>query len=339
MRRLLAIVFAVFVLLVGLGIRVADDDDGDGATSEDDVAAGDGADPYSVFDDEDEVSLLCIEELRLLCESDLSSFDVDVTVEPAWTTTARLADGGDLGADAWLTVRPFDQALAVGGAPQVLARSPIALVGPPATVSALDAACPDVATKIGCAVATSGEQLALRDPGSSAFGALALAVAAFELGTEADAVALDDAVAAQLEDALDVARATQSPFDDVARIAGDLMALTAEAELVVAVDRLDYEVQESYDDAAVRYPLDVRALEIVAVPAPGFARFDDLQRVLSSQDAAYSFDGEGFFTEGGYVAYAIEYSPVFDLRPVVRTDLPPPTLELLRDIAGLGRAG
>lgn len=332
--------FAVFVLLVGLGIRVGNDDDEDehAETGEDEVA-GNGSDPYAVFDDKDDVSLLCIEELRVLCESDLAAFDVDVTVEPGWTTTARLADGGELGADAWLTVRPFDQAVAGAGVPQVLARSPIALVGPPATVSALDAACPDVAAKIGCAVATRGEQLALQDPSESAFGALAAAVAAFELGVATDAVTLDERVATQLADALDLARITQSPFDDVARVDGDLMALTAEADLVVAVNRLEYEDQERYDDSAVRYPLDVRALEIVAVPAPGFARFDDLHRVLSSTDAAYSFDRMGFFTDGGYVAYAIEYSPVFDLRPQVRTDLPPPTLGLLRDIAALGRSG
>src|SRR3712207_269475 len=143
LRRLLAVGFALLVLFVAFQIRASNEQPGeDGGTARPGVV-----DPYDVFDDGD-VRLLCIDELRAVCEDALPLLEIDVDGEPAWTTVDRLRDGGDLGADAWLTVRPLDQEVRAGGgaAPQstpVLGRSPILLAASPAAMGVADAACTD----------------------------------------------------------------------------------------------------------------------------------------------------------------------------------------------------
>ena len=335
MRRILAVLFAVAVIFLGLQIRWSRDDQAQTESRRQPV------DPYQLFERGDGASVLCIDELAAVCE-DLARFDVEVRAESAWVTAARVLDGGALEADAWLTVRPFDRLPAEVAGPDrtaeapspVLARSPIALLGPPAALDAVDAVCPEVATRLGCAATDAPERLAIWDPATSAFGGLALASVAFDLGVPFDATAVEDeGVRQQLRSIVDAARTTQTPFADAVRVAGDLVALAVEADFAADVDSVDYEKLDEYDRAAVRYPLDVRSVELVLVGDPDSRHLTGLRDLMSSESVAYELERRGYVA-GGQRSYRFETAP-FEGRPGVRTDLPPPSLELLRDLAGL----
>lgn len=333
LRRMAALAFAGLVLAVAFSIRASRDERADGAGS---GGAGAGAvlggppaeNPYEVFE-EGSVSLLCAEELGELC-ADLSSMNLGVRAEPAWVTVGRLRDGGSLGTDAWLTVRPFDEpvtrstpaAAVLGARTGVLARSPVVLSGPAGAMAQLRAECPDAVTRFACATAPGrAASVAVHDPVHSALGALALTALAHELGVDGDATAIDDpAVTAHLATVLAEARRTQAPLQDAERIGGRVVALTVEAALLARLDAVDYDDRERVAGGfAVDYPIDVRAVEVVAVADPGFRRFGDLDRVLRSRGAAFSFERSGYLP-AERDPYVLDLG-VFAGRPAVRTDL------------------
>ena len=344
LRRMAALAFAGLVLAVAFSIRASRDEGGSGGSGPGagDILGGAPAEnPYEVFD-EGSVSLLCAEELGELC-ADLSSMNLGVRAEPAWVTAARLRDGGGLGSDAWLTVRPFDDLVtdsapaALGARTGVLARSPIVLTGPAAAMAQLRAECPDAISRFACATAPERvSSVALHDPRTSALGALALTALVHELGVDEAATAIDDpAVAAQLATTVAGARRTQSPFQDSERIGGRMVALTVEAELLARLDTVDYDDRDGVAAGfAVDYPIDVRAVEVLAAADPAFRRFGDLDRVLRSRGAGYAFERSGFLP-AERDSYVLELE-VFAGRPAVRTDLrwSPELVQAVRSAAG-----
>jgi hypothetical protein len=344
LRRMAALAFAGLVLAIAFSIR-ASREDGRAVGSEPggpaDVVGGPPAEnPYEVFE-EGSVSLLCAEELGELC-GDLSSMNLGVRAEPAWVTAARLRDGGELGADAWLTIRPFDEvvtaaALRLGARTGVLARTPVVLTGTAAAMAQLRAECPDVSSRFACATAPERvSSVALHDPHTSALGALTLTTVVHELGIDDTATAIDDpAVAAQLATVLDGARRTQSPLQDAERIGGRMVALTVEAELLARLDVAEYDDRERVAGGfGVDYPIDVRAVEVVAAAHPDFRRFGDLDRVLRSRGVGYAFERSGYLP-AERDSYVLDLE-AFAERPVVRTDLRFSTelLEAVRSAAG-----
>lgn len=327
LRRIGAVIFAVFVLLFAIGIRENRSVDRDGSSSDPDSA-------YDVFDD-DSVRVVCAEELREICLSDLTIFGFQVSVEPVWTTAARLADGGRLGANAWLTFRPFDTLLLDPPTPppQVAAFSPLVLTGPRSAIAALDAACPEDATRFACA-AQRPTSLVLNDPGSSAIGAMALAVLAHSSGVAADATTVaDPTLRTSLRALKSSARRSLSPALDAKRLGGEQVALTIEAEVVSVVEDIDFEDRETFDEIGVRYPIDVRAVEVVLVGAPGYLRAADLAAVSTSREFGYSFSKLGYETPDR--PFFLDYVSIFQNRPPVRTDLSF-DLALLQELRGLG---
>lgn len=332
LRRVAAVLFAVMALAIGLSVR-ADRADRRKPTEGPEVRRA-----HDIFERR-EVALLCAEELRDVCEGTFSYLGFDVQIEPAGTTADRLADGGGLHADAWLTFRPFEQLASsatadpglMGAALPVLARSPVVLVGPRAAVEALDSACPDEARRFACAVTLRPETVALRDPRISAIGVLSVASVAYAAGLPDDAERIVDA--AELERLRTLAtgsRRSQAPYEDAMRMNREIVALTLEAEVIAAVRRLDFERQDAFDGAAVRYPMEVRAAEVVMVPAMSFSRTDDLADLLRSDDVAHDFTRAGYQVEGKQLT-VVDFVPAFRDRPTVRTDIGYPA-ELVRDL-------
>ena len=332
-RRIAAVVFAVAAIAVGIVIRNTEER-GPRRSVPDKV------DPYEIFDD-DQVSILCAPELAVLCER-LSQMVTKTRVEPTWTTVDRLADGGALGADAWLTFRPLDEMAAARpgatslGPASPVGRSPIVMAGPPAAVATVRAACPDARVLLSCAGGVAAIQLMLRDPATSAVGALALAVLAEELkvaGPEQPA----DAGTASLVAVLDRSRSTPIPYQDVARLQGNALALTLEADVGAWVNDLPYEQQRDFDQAAILYPFEARGVEVVVVPARSFTRANDLVRVLGSSSLLLALEGNGFEvpTRPPYLFPKRVYAG----RPTIRYDLPPPPPARLRQLRALSRSG
>ena len=337
-RRVAAAVFAVAVIAGALAIRNGAGG-GDTASKPTQVS-----DPYDVFED-DSVTLLCAEELAGLC-NDLEGIVTTTRVEPAWATVDRLADGGKLGADAWLTFRPFDQ-MAVPPAPAksqlgeatVVGRSPIVLAGPPAAMAAAELVCRDPRTLLSCAGAVEGVQLMLRDPTTSPAGALALAVLADELGAPGPGPAASDGVADQLARLLARSRGTPNPYEDVARLQGSglPLALSLEADVNLELEKLEYEALRVYEGVVLRYPFEARAAEIVLVPNRSFDRADDLVGVFGSRSLTTKLERTGFEVPGR-ARYPLAKKP-FASRPSIRYDLPAPAPELLRRLRALPRPG
>ena len=328
-----AVAFAVVAIVVALAVR-GGDGDGASVSSTADGSFDPGDDVYDAFED-DEVSLVCIEELRLLCEDAFPSLGFDVRIESVWTTVDRLEAGGALDADAWLTVRPFDDLARAAGADllpssAVLARSPIAIIGSKEAVTAFDATCGDATVLLTCAATDGRADVVLRDPATSAIGALALASVADELGATTERL---PGTVETIEALLADGRIAQVPYEDAERAGGTLVALTIEAELLAAIEDLTYEEQDVYDDAAIRYPLDVRAVEVVAVTGATAMRAQDVQAVLASEDVGYSYRRTGYTVDGD-ASYLLDYAVPFADRPTVRTDLPPPSVELLQALRG-----
>ncbi|MBW3643797.1 MAG: hypothetical protein KY447_12880 [Actinobacteria bacterium] len=335
--RALAVLFGMLVIAIALGIR-GDRREPEGQEGRSPNAARKG--PFRFSDEaENRARLLCIEELRAVCDDTFVLMGFAVDVEPAWTTADRVAGGGSLGADVWLTVRPFDQLAqpsapppAFGSPTPVLARSPLALAGPTAAVASLDVACPEPSTRLGCATSAGrARQVALRDARSSAFATLALATVAHDLGTPGDAEAVTDpAVVEHLRTLARTSRRSQAPFEDVMRIGGQTVALTVEAEVLDVINDLSYDSQERYEQAALRYPIDVRSVEVVAVSPASLPGAATAHAALQSSEAAAGFRRGGFATDGR-APFAVQLAPPFKGRPVVRTDLPA-NPALLRDI-------
>src|SRR3712207_5937127 len=100
MRRVVAVLGAVLMVVVAVLVRgVLDDDEGAGSG-----ATGGGG-------EDGEVTLLCLDELGDVCRAleDDGAID-DFDAEPAGTTIDRLAaQGAELEADAWLTLLPFPE--------------------------------------------------------------------------------------------------------------------------------------------------------------------------------------------------------------------------------------
>lgn len=327
LRRIGAVIFAVLVLLFAIGIR-------ENRSVDRDEFSGDPDSAYDTFED-DSVDVLCVEELREVCQSDLSIFGFRVTVEPVWSTAARLADGGQLGAEAWLTFRPFDSLLRDPATPppQVAASSPLVLTGPRLAIEALDAACPEDATRFACA-AQRPASLILNDPENSALGVLALAVLAHSSGVAPDASAvIEPSLQTSLGATMRSARRSLSPALDAKRLGGERVALTLEADVVRTVDdEVNFDDRETFDEIGVRYPIDVRSAEIVLVGVPEFPRAADLAAVSTSREFGYSFSRLGFETAGR--SFFLDDMTMFKDRPPVRTDLSF-DLALLRELRGL----
>lgn len=343
LRRLAAVIFAVVVISLGLSMRAGRDDAdgrlaGGGGGGVDRAREGDS--PYDVFENEP-VDLLCAEDLRQLCTDNLDLMHFEPRIEPVWTTIDRLERGEGLDADVWLTLRPFDAVAAkvtpgpapLGAPTPVLARSAVVLAGPPLAVEAIEAACPDPAALLACAATTRAQNLALRDPRTSAAGAIAFASVAHELGVPADAVSVDDpAVREQLAAVRRAARKTSTPYTDALRVNRDLVALTLEADARLALEAVGYEDRKSFGGVTLRWPIDVRAAEVVAVPAAGFRRTGDLEFVLRSDAIVFSFGDAGYEIEEE--TFRVADVPVFAARPPTRTDLPydPELLRMLRTL-------
>ena len=336
-RRIAAAVFAVAVIAGALAIRNADDADEAPPRAATSTTA-----PYEVFRD-DPVTLLCAEELARLC-ADMKYLIGTAKVEPAWVTVDRLAAGGQLGADAWATFRPLDEiavppspAQSVLGPATPVGRSAVVLVGPPAAVAAVDAACPNPRMLLSCAGEAEGVQLMLRDPTTSPAGAIALAVLADELGGEA-APPAGAVPSERLVRLLARSRGTPSPYEDVVRLKGSAVALTFEGDVNLALDVLKSEERFEYDRVVLRYPFETRAAEIALVPSRSFARARDLAAVLGSEDVGFKVQRQTGFDPPGYSRS--NYPPkVFSARPPIRYDLPPPAPERLRQLRALPRAG
>ena len=348
LRRALAVIFAACVLSAALVVRYNRPEGGDGSTAGSPTAtdrrapgatgvqrvegpspAGEPVDVYDLFDDSG-VEMLCIEELATVCEDSFSMLGFEVRAEPVWTTVDRLADRGDLDADLWVTVRPFD---VLAGAPsggrmtlgppsRVLASSPIVLTAPTPAMSELDGACPDAAVLFACATDQArAANVVLRDPARSAHGALAAAAVAHDLGVpRSEAGVADPAAADHLRHLLRTARRSQSPLQDAVRIGRGRVALTIEADVITRLHDLEYEQMTTYDEVGVRYPLDVGSVEVVLLAVPDFARQDDLATLLASDDAGHGFRRAGFMTPGR-PSSIVEYAKVFEGRPAIRTDL------------------
>jgi hypothetical protein len=97
MRRVLAVLAAVTMIVLALLIRSAIDDDGGG-----DGGGGDGG------GGEDRVELLCAEELADVCQALEDQEIADVRIEAAGDTLDQLGDPeARFHDDAWLTLAPF----------------------------------------------------------------------------------------------------------------------------------------------------------------------------------------------------------------------------------------
>ena len=337
-RRLLAAVFAVVVLFVAFQLR-SDQETGGGfggrGSGRADGTAGDNG--YEVFED-DEVALLCIEDLREICESDLDLLGFAVEIEPAWTTVRRLRDGGELEADVWLTVHPFPElarpAAGAGGGTvpaepaalasptNVLARSPIVVAGSTEAIAGVATRCPETPTLFTCIAAdVATTRVVIRDPATTAIGSLSAAAILQETGMDAAALTADPAAPGPLGVFARSARRSQAPLQDALRIGGSTIAIALEAEALAVAEEMGLSDPETeLAPFGIRYPLDVRPVEMVAVPAPDFRRPRDLQTALLSSAAGYTFQRHGWAPEGRE-PYLLE-TPLFAGRPVVRTDLP-----------------
>ncbi|MBW3556951.1 MAG: substrate-binding domain-containing protein [Actinobacteria bacterium] len=323
MRRVAALLFAVLVISLAMEIRAHR------AKREDDRPVERRRDEtYDRFE-RDEVDLLCAEELRVVCETRLALLGFKVRIEAVGLTLDRLSRGEGFETDAWLTFRPFDQMAAsaatdpamMGPPLAVVARSPVVLSGPRSAVEALDALCPDPAGRFACAATARPKAVTLHDPRTSAAGLLALASLVYAAGWVGQSEGLEDQATREgLRSFVQEVRRSQAPYEDAMRIEGDTVALTLEAEVLAAVRALDYDEQETFDAAAVRYPIDVRAAEVVVVPALFSSRTADLARVLASDDVARAFSRAGYQVEGK-PHWLVEYVPAFRGRPTVRTDL------------------
>lgn len=336
-RRLAATAFAIAVIVGALVVR---QDRGTGTPS---ATPGD-VDAYTVFDDVP-VTLLCADELAAMCEA-LTLVVSDVVVEPAWETADRLAGGGELRADAWLTFRPWEElakptdppSASVLGPASSIARSPVVLAGPTLVMAAVQERCPDPLTLLACA--TTGEQQVMaRDPRRSALGALALAALDSELRAAPAAPPVDEEqIRGQLRSLLGRARQTPVPYEDVMRSGGNAVALTLEADVTAALDELEFEEQRDYDQALVLYPFETRTAEVVMVPATTFDRAGDLALALRSRTGAYLLGRSGFDIVGREPRF-LSAEKVFASRPTIRTDLAPPPAARLAALRSLGTPG
>lgn len=347
-RRLLAVVFGVAVVAGGLAVRSG------GGTGPAAPSAGptvttlaEGTNEYDVFE-RDEVSLLCAEDLVGLCERlDLLGFRT--TTEPVWDTVGRLQAGQELGADAWLTFRPFDELVTQEHLDSgTLARSPVVLAGGRADMARLATACPDDAFGIACLTggppqppdltvpapgpapgpAPELPQPSLRDP-ASGLGSLTLAVAAIELGAAPSGDPPEPAVSARLGALVKGARVNQVPYEDVRR-GRQGVALALEADILADAQGLGPD-EAAVADVAIAYPRDVRSAEIVAVVDLGFDRPGPVIAVLRSSAASYGFADVGFQAVGRERSLR-DGLPGAGARPAIRTDLAPPSLALLRAV-------
>ncbi|MGQ0616317.1 MAG: hypothetical protein ACT4PW_04915 [Acidimicrobiia bacterium] len=347
-RRLLAVVFGVAVVAGALAVR-SGGGAGPGAPGAGPTVTtlAEGTNEYDVFE-RDEVSLLCAEDLVGLCESlDLLGFRS--TVEPVWDTVGRLQAGQELGADAWLTFRPFDELVTQEHLSSgTLARSPVVLAGGGDEMARLATACPDDAFGIACltggtpkpldpAVPAVGPapgsgpdlpQPSLRDP-ASGLGSLTLAVAAIELGAAPSGEGPQPVVATRLRALVEGARVNQVPYEDVRR-GGQGVALALEADILADAQGLGTEGLVAAD-VAIAYPRDVRSAEIVAVVDLDFDRPGPVIAVLRSSAASYDFASVGFQAVGRERSLR-DGLPEAGERPAIRTDLAPPSLALLRAV-------
>ena len=105
MRRLVAVLGAVLMVVVAVLVR--------GVLDGDDAGSADGGDEGR---SDGEVSLLCADELEAVCRALRDDGEIaDYALEAAGDTVDRMTvDGEDLGADGWLTVDPFPELTEVG---------------------------------------------------------------------------------------------------------------------------------------------------------------------------------------------------------------------------------
>ena len=331
-RRVVAALAAVALIVAGIAIRNQKENE-----PRRNLPAAK-VNPYEVFDKTDNVSVVCAVELAAVCER-LASYVRTTTVEPTWATVDRLAGGGVLGADAWLTFRPLEEMAAPPAPAQstlapatLVGRSPVVLAGPPAAVAAVKAACPDPRVLLSCAGSVAGVQLMLRDPASSAVGGIALSVPAEELGVAAPAPALDKG-AASLAGLLARSRLTPVPYEDVSRLQGGAVALTLEADVNLFLRRLPFEEQQNYDRVALLYPFEARAAEVVAVPARAFPRAADLVSLITSTTVGSVLERSGYEAPG--TTPSLFPRKLYAERPTIRGDLPPPSPARLRQLRDL----
>lgn len=141
MRRVFAVLGALFMVILALLIRAQLDDDGDGG--------GGGG------DDGDRVALLCAEELADVCRALEAEGVATVEIEPVGTTVDRLGAEGRLDADAWLTLAPFPEIVDLRREQATLTRlfgdvesagwsTPLAMVAYNDRAAALEEDCPEV---------------------------------------------------------------------------------------------------------------------------------------------------------------------------------------------------
>jgi len=302
MRRVVAVLGAVLMVVVALLVRGALDDDGDDGSD----GGGGGADG--------EITLLCVEELEDVCDALQEAGAIDgFETEAAGDTADRMAEeGADLGADGWLTLDPLpgiaDVAREESGSGALFGdparsgfSSTMAVVVHPDRAEALDEACdgevgwPCLGDLVGDRWDEHGGdprwgtvKVGIDDPGSSA--GLLVAAHAVAAHLELDTFARNDL------DASDAVRWI-GRFGRGDRVLGQLV--TRGAGAFSAVGALDVEARAlaataQGADLGIFYPAPMFRAEVV-LAAPGRPA-DDL---VGEDDLADALGGAGWEDETG----------------------------------------
>jgi hypothetical protein len=292
MRRVLAVLAAVTMIVLALLIRSAiDDDDG-----------GDGGGDGNGGGDDDRVELLCAEELADVCQALDDEGIADVRIEAAGETLDQLGDPEhEFRDDAWLTLAPFPSMVderrefALGNAlfGEVEATgfsTRLALVAFDDRAAALEDDCTDVGWE--CLHRAAGDpwvdhggeatwgdvKLGYERPDTSATGLLLITQAmADHVGEDFASQDIDDRYLRDLEDAVPT-RTAGSPLEVLlqqgAGAFGVVGALGKDAEAAAQTDR--------GADLRVFYPAPMfRAEVVLAGDAGDLAGSDELQDALA----------------------------------------------------------
>ena len=196
MRRVVAVLGAVLLVVVAIFVR--------GLIDGDDESGGDEPANSNGSDGEPGITLVCIEELQAVCDAMEQDGAIDgFDTEAAGDTVDRMADGEDLGADAWMTLDPFPgiadiaagqagNGRAFGDVAHSGRSTSLAIAAHPDRTSAVEDVCDEVAWR--CVLSIAGEpwadqgvdlpgtvEVGLPDPASTASGLLLAAQAVGEL--------------------------------------------------------------------------------------------------------------------------------------------------------------
>lgn len=273
----------------------------------------------------DPASLVCIPELRSVCE-DIAGDGVEVTIEEAGKTADRLAGTDEVEHDAWLTLAPWPEMAAAARRVELgldlppagdpLARSPLVMVVARERAQVLDAECGGALSwrcigrvaglpwsRIGGAETWGPVKPGFTDPELSASGLLVAGQAATEFvqqplsvrGMDTDAF---DAWSAQLEQAVQShGTITDPPLKrqvQVGPASFDVVgALEADAAQALTSQRAK--------DLKLRYPQTVVIAEVVLAPLREGQGADRLRDLLAKSGGP-ALEAAGWRVGGGLPA-------------------------------------